>query len=144
MSERCNVLLIDDDENDRFLFASALNETQLDVHLAEAPDGYKGMHHLLTESPQPDAVFLDLKLPGMGGLDTLERIRSHAELDALTVFVLTASQSPEDVGRARLLGADGVYKKPCHYSDLVVLLQTVLGPMCNRPCADCHRQSNDR
>src|SRR5947209_17125578 len=67
MTGKCNVLLVDDDENDRLLFSSALQDTGLNVELAEVPDGYGAINYLLSaepaEFPLPDVVFLDLKMP---------------------------------------------------------------------------------
>jgi len=77
MTGKCQVLLVDDDENDRLLFGSALKDTRLDVELFEMPDGCAAINYLLSAEPAefslPDVVFLDLKMPAMDGFEVLRR-----------------------------------------------------------------------
>ena len=147
MTRKCNVLLVDDDENDRLLFGSALKDTGLDVELFEAPDGYAAINYLLSaehaEFPSPDVIFLDLKMPAMDGFDVLKEIRSRPELKGLTIFILSHSTERSDMLRAHSLGANAAYKKPTHYKDLIGLLQTVLNPWCEIPPGDSPRKSQE-
>lgn len=147
MTRKCNVLLVDDDENDRLLFGSALKDTGLDVELFEASDGYAAINYLLSaehaEFPSPDVVFLDLKMPAMDGFEVLKEIRSRPELKRLTIFILSHSSERSDMLRAHALGANAAYKKPTHYKDLVGLLQTVLNPWCDIPPGDSPRKSRE-
>jgi CheY-like chemotaxis protein len=147
MTRKCNILLVDDDENDRILFSSALNDTGLDVELAEVSDGCAAINYLLSaepaEFPLPDVVFLDLKMPAMDGFEVLREIRSRPELKQLTVYILSHSQQRADMVRAHALGATAAYKKPTHYKDLVGLLLTVLTPWCSLPTRDPKRKSRE-
>jgi CheY-like chemotaxis protein len=147
MTRKCNVLLVDDDENDRLLFGSALKDTGLDVELFEASDGCAAINYLLSaqpaEFPLPDVVFLDLKMPAMDGFEVLKEIRSCPELKRLTVFILSHSSERSDMLRAHALGADAAYKKPTHYKDLVGLLQTVLTPWCKMAPCDSPQKRKD-
>jgi len=141
-------LLVDDDENDRLLFGSALKDTGLNVELSEAPDGYAAINYLLSaepaEFPLPDVVFLDLKMPAMDGFQVLKEIRSRPELKRLTIFILSHSNERSDMIRAHALGADAAYRKPTHYKDLVGLLLTVLTPWCSIAPSDSKRKSKER
>jgi len=147
MTGKCHVLLVDDDENDRLLFSSALKDTGLDVELLEMPDGYAAINYLLSaepaEFPLPDVVFLDLKMPAMDGFEVLREIRSRPELKRLTVFILSHSNQRADMVRAHGLGANAAYHKPTHYKDLVGLLLTVLTPWCTLPPGDSKRKSKE-
>jgi CheY-like chemotaxis protein len=147
MTGKCNVMLVDDDENDRLLFGSALKDTGLNVELFEVSDGYAAINYLLSaepaEFPLPDVVFLDLKMPALDGFEVLKEIRSRPELKRLTVFILSHSNQRSDTVRAHALGANAAYKKPTHYKDLVGLLQTVLTPWCNGPPGDSQRKSKE-
>jgi CheY-like chemotaxis protein len=137
MTRKCQILLIDDDENDRLLFGSALKETGLNVELFEATDGFAGINYLLSadhaDFPLPDVVFLDLSMPAMDGFAVLKEIRSRKELKHLTIFVLSHSNQRSDMVTAHALGANAAYQKPVRYKDLVGLLQTVLTPWCSVP-----------
>ncbi|SRR6266481_5293096 len=147
MTRKCSVLLIDDDDNDRLLFSSALKATRLDVDLAEASDGYAAINYLLSaqhaEFPFPDVVFLDLKMPAMDGFAVLKELRSRREFNRLMVFVLSHSNQRSDMVTAHALGANAAYRKPAHYRDLIGLLQTLLTPWCNIPPGDSTRKSKE-
>src|SRR5262245_59771666 len=101
MTRKCTVLLVDDDENDRLLFGSALEDTGLDVELFEASDGYAAINYLLSaehaEFSSPDVIFLDLKMPAMDGFQVLKEIRSRPELKRLTIFILSHSTERSDM-----------------------------------------------
>jgi CheY-like chemotaxis protein len=147
MIGKCYVLLVDDDENDRLLFGSALKDTGLNVELFEASDGCAAINYLLSaepaEFPLPDVVFLDLKMPAMDGFEVLKEIRSRPQLKGLTIFILSHSNERSDMVRAHGLGADAAYRKPTHYKDLVGLLLTVLTPWCSIPPGDSKRKSKE-
>jgi DNA-binding response OmpR family regulator len=73
-----------------------------------AHTGLDGLDRIASESPQ--AVFLDMKLPGTPGLEVLRRIRARDP--ALPVVVLTGHASHEEVEAARELGVTDVVEKP--------------------------------
>jgi two-component system, response regulator len=138
------VLLVDDDQNDRFFFASALQETGLRCDLFEANDGYAAIDYLLGKPPYenrpkfpfPHIVFLDLKMPGMDGFEVLKYIRASPELRTLPVIIRTNSNLESDWKTAFALGANSYYAKPTHYSDLVQLLRAIITSWHNRSSDD--------
>jgi DNA-binding response OmpR family regulator len=78
------ILVVDDEEGIRQLYQEELEEEGYAVELAE-----KGEEALEKISrTKPDAVILDLKMPGMGGLEVLERIREQDK--DLPVIICTA------------------------------------------------------
>ena len=74
---------------------------------------------LLSQS-RPDAVFLELRLPGMSGLEVLRRIRSIEP--ELPVIILTSSAVRQEIERARRLGVTDVVEKPELLKELQVIL----------------------
>ena len=148
MTRKCNVLLVDDDENDRLLFCSALKGTGLDIELFEAADGYAAINYLLSAEPAqfpfPDVVFLDLKMPGMDGFAVLKEIRSRPELKRLTVYILSHSNQKSDMVADHALGANAAYFKPARYNELVGLLQTVLTPWCSTSPRDPKQKPKEK
>lgn len=83
MNQKSHLLLIDDDSDDRQLFATALEKSGLDVDLSEVTDGSAALDYLLGKKPYndqakypyPDLIILDLKMPGMDGFELLKEIR---------------------------------------------------------------------
>jgi two-component system response regulator len=134
MTRRTRVLLVDDDGDDRLLFAKALYKSGLDVDYLELSNGSAPVDHLLgtgeyadrTRFPFPDLVVLDLKMPGVDGFDVLKEIRMNMALQNLPVIVLTNSDSRKDTVAAYSLHANAVHHKPFQHDDLVRLLQTVI------------------
>ncbi|TMG76726.1 MAG: response regulator, partial [Betaproteobacteria bacterium] len=81
----------------------------------------------LRSSPLPDAILLDVGLPGCDGFDILARVRQHPTLRAIPVIMLTALSSRKDVLRGLSGGANGYITKPFEHDALVKSLRAVLG-----------------
>lgn len=101
------VLVIDDDDDIRFLVARRLERAGHVV--SEAPDGTSGL--ALIEAEVPDLVVLDWMMPGLTGIDVLARIRS-VDPSRPRVLMLTARTQESDVALAREAGADAFLAKP--------------------------------
>lgn len=79
-----HILVIDDDEGVRDAFLLALEEEGYDIALAE--NGEEGL--LMAEATRPDLVFLDIRMPGIDGVETLRRLCDiYSDLD---VYIVTA------------------------------------------------------
>lgn len=136
MTRKLRVLLVDDDYDDRLLFASALEESGMQIDLFEAATGYAAIDFLLGQPPYddrkafpfPDLMLLDLKMPGMDGFSVLKHMRAEGATKSLPIFVFSSSNLPSDVRRAYALGVNGYHPKPASFLDLVALLRTVLMP----------------
>jgi DNA-binding response OmpR family regulator len=83
------VLVIDDDEPIRVLFATALERRGYDVSTAPSGDG--GVEAAMKISP--DLILLDLETPGMDGWNTLSALRAQPLLAGIPVVLLTARGS---------------------------------------------------
>jgi two-component system response regulator len=134
MTRKWRLLLVDDDGDYRQLFAAALKESGLEVDLFEATDGFAAINYLLGNEPYtdrnkfpfPDLAFVDLKMPGMDGLEVLKEVRAKLGLQNLPIIILTTSGLQSDVAAAYSSRASAFHQKPPRYQDLVSLLQTVV------------------
>ena len=114
------ILIVDDDAALRRALATAL--TDLGHQAAQAADGEAALAWL---SRHPaDAVLLDLRMPGMDGMDVLRRIRARP--DAPPVAVLTAVPTSENTIEAMRLGAADHLAKPIGRDGLRALLDRML------------------
>ncbi len=78
------ILIIDDDSAVRGAFKLILDDAGYDVDVAE--NGFQGIEKVQTE--RPDLIFLDLRMPGIDGVETLRRLKT---IDAtLNVYIVTA------------------------------------------------------
>jgi CheY-like chemotaxis protein len=102
------VLVVDDDEDIRFLARRSLGRGDYDV--LEAGSGAEAL--ILIEQRKPDLVILDLLIPPPDGLELLRRLRANEETRALPVLVLTAQGDEESVQTCFRLGATDFLSKP--------------------------------
>ena len=114
------ILIVDDDRALRRAIATAL--TDLGHEAAEAGDGEAALAWLSRHAA--DAVLLDLRMPGMDGMDVLRRIR--AKPSPPPVAVLTAVPSSDNTIEAMRLGAADHLAKPIGREGLQALLSRML------------------
>jgi DNA-binding NtrC family response regulator len=116
---RTKVLLVDDEED----FISALAE-RLRLRNYDASVVTSGEAALLEiEKERPDIVLLDLKMPGMDGMETLEKIKARDP--SIEVILVTGSVDREIGVTAMKAGASAHIVKPIDIEDLVEKLQDI-------------------
>jgi DNA-binding response OmpR family regulator len=113
------VLLVDDDESLRQVMGQYL--TQEGYRVLSAGSGAEGLRLFYAE--RPDAVLLDLMMPGMDGWEVCARLR---ELSDAPILLVTARTSQEDKLRGFRLGIDDYLSKPFSLAELAARLQAVL------------------
>ena len=122
-------------------FASAklylLDDEQINLDVVRAflqLEGYEQIvsstdpTHALQEilSDPPDALLLDIQMPGISGLDVLAAIRNHPSTANLPVIVLTATSDQAAKVKALELGANDLLRKPLERIDLILRLRNTL------------------
>ena len=113
------LLIIDDDVRLYALLEEYLSENN--VLAAHACDGLAGLERLASDTF--DAVFLDVMMPRLGGLETLRRIRDKSQVP---VIMLTAKGDETDRVVGLELGADDYLPKPFSPRELLARLRAVL------------------
>src|SRR5690349_6135015 len=86
-----SILLVDDDQDDKYFFSTALQEVDAEVSLVTAGDGLEALEKL--KSSRPDVILLDLVMPRMNGLRFLKEIKRLPSLSAIPVIIYTADLS---------------------------------------------------
>jgi DNA-binding response OmpR family regulator len=105
--DQVTVLIVEDDEPTRH-FLREVVEMRDCYRVLEAADGLVGMERALVD--RPDVILLDLMLPGLSGLDLMERLRQQ---DChIPTIVLTAYCSEREILRSFRLGAQDFLQKP--------------------------------
>jgi len=122
MSERISVLLIEDEEHIRKIVEYNLGLDGIEVYLAE--DGPAGLD--IATSKKPDVILLDWMLPGMDGLQVLEKLKADQQTKSIPVFMLTAKRMMSDVGKALYAGADDYIVKPFEAEELGEIIRRKL------------------
>ena len=122
MSKR--ILIIDDDDYIRELTQVSL-ELGAGWEVVGAGSGQEGIAK--AEAEQPDAILLDVMMPNMDGLDTLQALRSDAKMQNVPVIFLTAIDSHHRDKLAQTLGVAAVFDKPFNPITLASEVAAVLG-----------------
>lgn len=120
------ILLVDDDEDDRFLFSDALREINETLVCDEEINGIEALQHLQDKSPLPDIIFLDLNMPKMNGLEFLSSLRKQKRFDEIPVVIFTTSTIQAEKDRLLKMGASYFLSKPCEYNTLKSELESIL------------------
>ena len=123
------ILLVEDGEDDRFLFIQAAKRAGLSNPVRVTEDGREAIGYLSGEFfyadrerfPLPRILMLDLKLPRTTGWEVLEWVRGRREFAELLVVVLTSSENIADMQKAYQMGANSFLTKPCIAEDLLNL-----------------------
>jgi response regulator RpfG family c-di-GMP phosphodiesterase len=103
-----NVLLADDDIDDRHFFDKVLKTLPILTQLATVEDGEKLMTYLSENSGKlPDILFLDLNMPRKNGSECLSEIKHDEKLKRLPVIIYSTHKHEKH--------ADLLYKKGAHY-----------------------------
>jgi len=127
------VLLVDDDHNDRAIFGLAAERTDLDLWLQTASSAQQAMEYLegggvyadREMHPLPDLLLLDLKMPGMDGFEFLAWLRALPRFSGLPVIIFSGSEDKHERERAMKLGADHALIKPFGFEEWKTVVREV-------------------
>lgn len=122
-----NILLIDDDVEDRAMFRNALLEVHPSVNFTEMNDARKALVALSDMRLTPDVIFLDLNMPEMNGLEFLIEVKKSEVLAPIHVIVFTTSSHKPTMELAKDLGAKDFVTKPNRISELLQILRSQVG-----------------
>ena len=117
-----SVLVVDDDPDVCDLVRYKLEQSGFDVR--RASDGDQALREV--DAQVPDLVLLDIMMPGMSGLEVLERWRANGATEKLPVIMLTAKAQENDVERGFELGANDYVIKPFSPRELARRVTAVL------------------
>jgi two-component system response regulator AtoC len=120
VSERFRVLVVDDDAGVREYLETLVSRRGYQV--AAYPTGEEALRHL--EQHSPDLVTLDVVLPGMDGLETLQRIKQ--KLPDVPVVMLSGHGQARTIVEAMRLGATDFLRKPFEVEELELAFQKAL------------------
>jgi two-component system response regulator AtoC len=119
-ADRFRVLVIDDDPGVRDYMEALVSRQGYDVFAAA--DGEEALRML--DATQPDLITLDVVLPGMDGLETLERLKSRSP--DVPVVMLSGHGQARNIVEAMRLGASDFLRKPFEVEELELAFQKAL------------------
>ena len=117
------ILLVEDNPDDEALTIRALKQHNIANEVVVAHNGAEALDYLFGTgayqgrdlADTPAVVLLDLRLPKIGGLEVLRRLRSDTRTKRLPVVILTSSEEDKDKIQGYELGANSYVRKPVDF-----------------------------
>lgn len=121
-----NILLADDDSDDRELFQEAISEISSGIKVTAVRNGLELMQHLTSHGvPSPTLLFLDLNMPGKTGKQCLQEIRNNPKFKSLPVIMYSTSTLQKDISDTHTIGAHFYIRKPNSFRGAIALIEKV-------------------
>ena len=121
-----NVLLVDDDQISNFINGKVLSRLGIVKELHTAMNGKDAIDQINKSDINwsPDVIFVDLNMPVMDGFQFIEAFSKldHSKTDKVKIIIVTSSEDPEDMKRARSLGVKDYLVKPMKEADILRIL----------------------
>jgi len=130
-SNAIEILLVEDDPNDRDMTLRALRKANLTNRIEIARDGAEALDFIFGEGTYagrniglvPRVILLDLKLPKVDGFEVLKRIKGDSRTKAIPVVALTSSREQRDLVHSYNLGVNSYIVKPVSFDDFARAIQ---------------------
>ena len=116
------ILIVEDDEKSRKLVREVLRVRGYEI--IEAETGEEGVG--LAQERHPSLILMDIRLPGIDGIQALERLRAEVATQGIPVMAMTASVMSGDRQRVLDAGFDGFQSKPIKIKDFVTAVEQLL------------------
>jgi CheY-like chemotaxis protein len=116
------ILLVDEDA---LLRANLRRLLALEGHeVTEAEGGLQGVELALADPP--DVVLCDLRMPDLGGIEVMKRLRSDPRTARVPFVAVTGGATPFTLESGEARGADGYVRKPFGIDDLLAVVSRLL------------------
>lgn len=122
-----NILLVDDDADDRKYFLEAVKEIDPTIEVSMSKDGEQAFAFLTRRTDHlPDYIFLDLRMPRVNGKQFLVRIKADERLKNIPVIIYTTSREVAESEALHQMGAVHFISKPNDPDEIYYVLSAVL------------------
>lgn len=123
------VLLVDDDKICNFITETTLNRLGIAKEIHSALNGKEALDllndYFTGDRAIPDIILLDLNMPIMDGFQFIEAFKrlDYPKKEKVLIVVLTSSENPEDIIKAKKMGVDHYLTKPLNEAKLLAVLK---------------------
>jgi CheY-like chemotaxis protein len=145
-AQKFSLLIVDDDEDDRFFLEKAFHALGPHYQIHAITDGDEaiayiqglGKYRNREDFQFPSYIITDLKMSPGNGFDLLNFIKKNPALSIIPVVMLSSSCDPDDVRHAYLLGASSFFTKPSSSAQLGSLVKSIheYWSQCQVPAVD--------
>ena len=141
MREVRNILLLENEEHDVFLFRRALNKLEFTGNVRIVSNGTEAREYLEGRGryvdrayyPMPDLIVSDLKMPSQSGLEFLKWLREQSGFREIPFVMFSGSGLPVDQNRATELGALAYFTKSGDFQTSIDRIRAILETVKRQP-----------
>lgn len=133
LNSKAVILIVEDNPMDITLTLDAFKQVRLKNPVHVVKTGEQALDYLLGEGeyqdreefPLPDLILLDLKLPGINGMDVLKDIKTRPKLKQIPVIILSSSAEEGDRALGYDLGANSYLVKPISFEGFLEVVDSI-------------------
>ena len=126
MKKQNYIVIVDDDEDDRFLIESAFQETMLPTQLSFFENGDSLLSFLSNPpDPLPSVILMDINMPGRSGIETLQILKTTKAIKNIPIVILSTTKSTHEIAEVYRSGANSFVNKPSSYVGLKTLVNKI-------------------
>ena len=131
--ETKDILYIEDNPNDIELTLRALKKYNVANSIQVIKDGEEALEYIFAtgryaerdKNKKPKVILLDLKLPKVGGLEILKRMKSEEQTKSIPVVILTSSREEKDMIESYNYGVNSYVVKPIKFENFSEAVSTL-------------------
>jgi signal transduction histidine kinase/CheY-like chemotaxis protein len=121
-------LIIDDNATNRRILSELTRQWKMKPHMCDSGEtGLAELSRAASEGNPYRVLLLDEQMPGMDGIEVLDRIRRNPGLQSVVIMMLTSCDQVESAARCRLMGVETYLTKPIRPSDLLRSIRLAIG-----------------
>ena len=125
--KKINIALVDDDNDEKFIFQIALNEIEIDYSFQYFNTPNIFLDYVRNnKNVQPDIVFIDMHMPKKNGLELVQEMSKHKELDGIKSVIYSNSVSEVVIQAFKSLGTSDFIVKPPDLSEMKIILKRLI------------------
>ncbi|HUR11501.1 MAG TPA: response regulator [Flavitalea sp.] len=127
MKQNHPVIVIDDDEDDRFLIREGLQKAGCNKEIIQFENGREFLRFLqgIPKNEHPSIIMLDLNMPVMDGKEVLKELKGNARFRQIPVIIYSTSNISMDREYAITNGANCYISKPGTFDELVDIMKSI-------------------
>ena len=133
IQKNLEIILIEDDMNDAELTIRALKKNKLINNIVHLKDGEAAVDYIFVQGQYVGRevtnnltlILLDLKLPGMSGMDVLRKIKKEERTKYIPVVALTSSNEHPDIAACYKLGINSYIVKPVEFENFSTVVSQI-------------------
>lgn len=125
MQSQADIILVEDDPDDVYLFLHACEHLEPQPKVEVLQSGLALLERIKQQDCREKLILIDLNMPQMDGLETMQRLNSDQPNIPLCFIGFTTSSNVNDVKRAYELGAKSFISKPATLTEMIELVNTL-------------------